>query len=461
MRRVIYILLLLATLLRLAQEKSIREDSLDWCASRERATGHAFATIRGRLTESIAGKHTLEGAELFTAAGQRKRFTGRVVIEFPVGSLSGLSVRIFGPFHCSAVLKNPAQMQDGLWQLAPPHIVIRRVAQLTLEPHPSANKSLALRFRNGFLHWLERQGRHTPLLLAFEKAVWTGDLSGLPQSLRTYFREGGMAAILALSGQHVTSLLIAILALQRLLLSFFKASCPTIIRRVYPYWCEFLPVLCSSVLWILSNGAAPIARTAAMAISLWLLRRRGHHCSTLQLTTSSVALLIIWDPPLIANPSFFLSAFGTAVTAAVLNETRIRRRLFSYLVGATLLPILAWPLSAFLFAKVSWTAPLHNILLAWLWEIFLIPAGFFLPIFMALLPLSWRPYGSRLMENAWNFLMRTQQRVGEWIPPLYTSCIRPSWWEWAALELLLLFVFYEALKRQRRAGLWSDASDET
>ncbi len=455
MKWVSYSLLILVAWVRLASERELREAAVDWCADRERGHRQAYAVMRGTIGEEAWGRFPFEDPEVRNEKGGWVRFGGSVFLRKGKGLDFGRRVRISGPMRCVPPLRNPGRFQDGLWQWAPPRVNLGGPKQrLVLDGESSAWDH---QFRKGFASWLSKVGAKTPGLLAFEKAVWMGDLSGLPESLRDLFREGGMAAILALSGQHVTCLLLAVMSLQKLFFSFFWRWLPQAIKRAYPFWCESLPTLAAGLLVVLSGGAPPIARTFVMAVSVLILRWRRIHCSTLQLTTTTVALLLIWQPWLADSPSFFLSGFGTALTAGVLNETKFTGRLRLYLIGATCLPILAWPLSAFLFAKVSWSAPLHNILLSWLWELWLIPCGFFLPLILGILPVG---VGERLgwcCEEAWQRLILLQEWLGRVLPPLYKTCIRPTWLEWVTLESTLVIVFIYLFSKK----LFRDATSET
>jgi len=69
----------------------------------------------------------------------------------------------------------------------------------------------------GLLHISQRfslgSKRHCPTIKGFKVfaiAVWTGQSNYLPEQLRDFYKEGGLLHILALSGQHVSALVLVL-----------------------------------------------------------------------------------------------------------------------------------------------------------------------------------------------------------------------------------------------------------
>ena len=373
-------------------------------------------------------------------------FQGKVTIDPQlVRPQIGLRVRISGPFQCAIALRNPGRVEDGLLEIKEPRLSgfgKKFRVRLLSEADP-----YLVRIPKAFYRGLKRTFGEAPQLLGFLEAVWTGDDKGLPLSLREFFKEGGVLQILALSGQHVTAMVLIVTLLTRLGLTGFFRLVGVRGERYLGYVYQSLPIACCTLLLVTSQGSGSVVRTFGMYFALWLLRVRRMQCPPVQLAASSVACMIIWDPGLIAGAGFFLSAVATALTCQVLAEQKIRRQLLEFLFVVTAMPILVVPLSAFFFAKGAWFAPLYNLILGWLWDLLLIPVGFLLPILFAISPAPLTKFLLPHLERSWIFIVEKHFLLESWIGTAYQSCVRPTWAEFLVLELLLLGVVMRLKRR--------------
>jgi len=250
-----------------------------------------------------------------------------------------------------------------------------------------------------------------------------------------------MLPILALSGQHVWSL-VAILGLAlfppMLLACRFRAHR---LLRFYPAARAVLPLAASSLLWLTSGGAPSMLRTTGMALAVFLLRWRKLDCSPLQVTASSVAILFLLEPSLITSTGFMMSAGATALNLRAMGE-RGGRRWFALLYTTAGMPLLLTPISIFYFAKFSPQASLCTVLLGWFWEGLVIPFAFFLPALVGGLSETIAHPLIRFLERNWERALLGHSALYHWIEPGQRIAPRPSLGElfWLECALAILFV---------------------
>ena len=344
----------------------------------------------------------------FLWKGKEETFEGVVEVEsrlVGIGPVFGQEVSLSGPFRCTLPLRNPGRVDDGIFDLKRPRVLAYgKGFHLRLLPESA---SLASRAHFWFRSWLDCAFRDFPGLHGFEKVVWIGDRSELPESLTRFYREGGIVHFLALSGQRVAGLVILATAGLSLLLRLALFS--RFSRQAEPVYRELrrlLPLACATVLCLTGSGTAAVRRVLALAAVLFLVRIRRWHCSRLQMIGSSVACAVLWEPELVADVGYFLSVVATVVLVQVAQETRGRDRLVGYLLLSSLMPVLILPLSAFFFAKISTLASVHALLLGWLWDLLLIPVGFLCPLVVVILPASASRALLALLESAWGIWWR-------------------------------------------------------
>lgn len=377
--------------------------------------------IQDRL-EPFAGEVLLNRARTFLENGLSPNFGHEVIVS--------------GAFRCGVVRRNPGRLEDGFLFFTPPKLW--GVGNLTLR------ESLALaawhvRFSSRFRAHLVRLFNDTPRVQGWVLAVWTGDSSGLDPFLRRFYLEGGLLQIIALSGQHVVILVLLVQTILRCCIHLFPWV-PEATWRFYPWTQRFLPLGCALLLWMTGMDSPPVRRTVVMILALTCLRLRRLECSPLQLTASCVGAMILWHPDILSSMSFFLSAVATAILCQVLVGFQRSSKLKSYFLLCTVMPILVFPLSAFFFAKISWLAPLNNLFLAWLWDLFLIPIGFLLPWIVGWLPVAITQPLCLWLELGWGDLIAFHIWLESILGTTYVSCLRPTWIEFIIVELALVWM---------------------
>lgn len=383
--------------------------------------------------------------------GRSIPFSGDVILEFPVRGMElGQRVLVSGRFRCVVERRNPGAIDDGLLTFRKPRV--RGVGNSLRVKLLSRPVSWLSHVRERFLSFLQQTFHAFPGLTAFEWALWTGDASRLPESLREFYREGGILQILALSGQHVLGMTLLVnLLVNGTALLWSRTTAKS--RGDGVHWVRFFaPLLCAFVLWTTSWGAPTMARTLGLVIAHTLLRIRRFEVPVVQKVCTSVAGQILWEPALIASPSYLLSGAITALVAHVMFLNSEAARWKSYLRTATLSPILVAPLTAFFFSKVAWSAPVNNLLLAWVWDLFLIPMGFFLPFLLGVLPAPGALWLGNILERGWSFFVEGHAYFQSWVGSTQTSVVRPSWLELLALETCLgvaLWICFGASKRPK------------
>lgn len=305
MRFCLLICLGLALLSRLSHGKKERDQAWAFCSSLwVSARKPREKELRGFLRPSVRGRWELSSPSWVVGA-EENTFSGRVFLEGALVEKSadlGRRVSVSGPFRCQHPFRNPGQQEDGLWTLRQPRLSARagEFSLRFLEVPPP----LWERFAFFFQKELNSHFQKTPSLLVLVRAVWLGDLSGFEEPLLRFYREGGLLAVLALSGQHVAVLVFLVTSG----LAFFVSLLNTVwkpswryLGPVYPHVLRLIPLLSAGLLLLTSQGAASMKRTAAMALAYFVLRLRRFQCDPLQLTASSVACFLLWEPEAIST----------------------------------------------------------------------------------------------------------------------------------------------------------------
>jgi hypothetical protein len=405
--------------------------------------------LRGTIWEDSAGRVKLSPTEVF----RRGRWEDLpAIVGLPDSPYSlpnsgpnsgpspefGQGVWITARPVCRYPLQNPSVIEDGLGGLLPPRVWLR--PPLHLAEDPGAPSNIAMTFRTEIEAWLVSLFENFPGVSGFERAIWMGDTRGLSPELMTFYREGGLLAILALSGQHLAGLIMCVSYLQWIPFALMRRFLPGWTDRILFPWRRALPSICALVLWVSSGGSPPMLRTLAMAIAMGLLKWRGLHGVGFQILCSSTALFLIWDVRQAASISLFLSIAATALTLIVFSEARLWPRIRIYIFTSVSIPILMVPVTSFFFGRVSVFAPLYQTLLGWIWDLFLIPLGFFLPLALALVPPALRPILLKYLELGWDGWLRLHESLERIVGNNYMVTVRPKWHEWILVECILIGV---------------------
>ncbi len=344
---------------------------------------HLRSSIVERTPDGFAG---LNGQSVSLVGESDGRFLttpqGRLVIT-PKDALPAGSWRVQGRLEAISQMRNPGSFDYTAW-------LERRGVKHGLHVTSSAPiggqnflESVRDHLRSGVTSGL------SSVDAAFMQSLvlgWTDDLSSAPDpepgtSWRTAFSRSGLAHVLALSGQQVTLLLIAL----GLLLS------PLGVRR-YPVLIAFL------IVYVIIVGPGPsVVRAALMGgaalVTLWLGRGRLEILPTLGL---SAICTLLAGPRWIADLGWQLShlaVLGLAVFMPVLTRSlerfkpatrapkleQLRWKAVSF-IGLTLGTTLAaqamtLPLTASAFGIVPLASPVANLIAAPLVAV-LVPLGF-------------------------------------------------------------------------------------
>jgi hypothetical protein len=426
-----------------------------WRANRERATAlcHSLSgPIASHVYFSAIPKELPQGGwileDVISHRGAlSENFPGKGFVEESlVRPFSGQRVQIQGPFRCLVSPRNPASTDQSNWRPEP--LAIGAFGRrFSVQRAPELNSVV---FYQSFLVWLGSLSHGFPGVHAWLRSVWVGDATRLPPEWQRFYRESGLQPLIALSGQHVVAFVLVLQVLLRMIAALFFPWLPT------GWYCQgqrCLPLLCSLILLVTSGGAESIRRTAAMAGAFFLLRLRCKESGVLQLAGSSVACLILWDPALLTSVSFLLSASATLMTCRLLAGGAVSAWR-DYVWSATVLPVTVLPLTAFLFSKLALTAPLHSLVLSWLWDLLLIPLGFLLLIILSILPAAPRQIVLDAAERFWGVIERVHDLVRACLPTYQVSSIRPTWTELILCEGLLMLL---ALGLRDRRSVRHDA----
>lgn len=445
-----FLLFAAAAFLRLSCWESGRNRARDICSAlllQDRRGLHFSAEFKGSL-EPLSGRVWHLASPRFVGNGSEDSFGGDVEVASELvgtGPVFGREVTLSGPFRCSVPLRNPGRVDDGTPSLQRPRVLAwGKGFRLRLLPEPA---TLLSRVHLWFRAWLDSAFRDFPGLLAFEKVIWIGDRSSLPEKLTRFYRESGIIHFLALSGQRVAGLVIlATAGLSLCLRLFFFLGFSKETEPLYRELRRALPLFSAAALCLTGAGAAPVRRILALVTVHFLVRIRRWHCSRLQMIGSAVACAVLWEPELIADIGYFLSVVATVIVIQVAQETRGRDRLAVYFLLSSLMPVLIFPLSAFFFAKISWAAPLHALLMGWLWDLLLIPVGFLCPLVVVIFPARASRPILALLERAWGQLVGAQFWWSDHFGGGYSSCVRPTWLEFLLIEGFLLAIVIDTVR---------------
>jgi ComEC/Rec2-related protein len=432
------------------RETQLRQ-AQQWCAEGESGAKYqqwrGFPVFRSPTSAQLAGP-------ILLVKDEERAFAGAVWLPKVWRLDFGREVLVSGFGTCAYPLRNPGGVADGLFAWRGPRV---RLSESGLSARRAQEPGwfLASSFRGWFLERLRSQFAAHPGLLGLEVAVWTGDASGLPTTLQTFYLEGGLLAVLALSGQHVSALVLLVNALLWPGVRLMRQWFPNVgLNRGWARVHRALPVAGATLLWVTSGGAPSVQRTWAMALAVWALRWRGLWASPIQVAISAVGILMVWDPAMVTSPSFFLSAGATTLTILMFDEVRPRRRWLLYLVSAAVMPILAIPLVAFFFARVSVMASLYNVLLSGIWDLILIPAAFLLPLVIPRQSSGWSTVVLDALETTWGQFAEAHHTIAQLTHgPIYLACPRPTWVELVTLELALLVTWAFVSERVTRRSM--------
>ncbi|MCB0418425.1 MAG: ComEC/Rec2 family competence protein [Bdellovibrionales bacterium] len=270
-----------------------------------------------------------------------------------------------------------------------------------------------------------------PTLWGLSLAIWTGDASAVGGGLLNNYREWGMGHVLALSGQHV---LILSSTLLYLLGQFFRMRS----RRWANSLRSGLPLLICAFLWLTSGGAPSVQRVTFLGFAARALKHFGLWAPPLQRLSSSVALLVLWDPELVGSVGFGLSVVMSYCLFEI-GEPQFRSRIWEYVWIQAVMALLSAPLAAYYFCRFNFGSILANLLLGFLWSLVLIPLAFLSPLFASIFP----DFILDCFESALAFFFEWQTKFEFWRTVALVTVPRPHWYELVLSETFLLAVAHQ------------------
>ncbi len=404
--------------------------------------------IRGQGQYSFNNQIELKSPEVFWK-GQWRHFNGKISIfqELRIALPQGRKVEVKGRWGCDFVYKNLGLRENGIFNRVARKLVLKKGRSIWL-PLPEKN-SWNFILEKKFREYLKNMRPLYPNLAGIVWAVWTGETIGLEPKLVALYREGGLLPLVALSGQHVSVLVI----LFRLFLSLFTGGLITLkgFRKGYKKWLLFLPVLGSGILTITSFGTPSVLRTLAMALALCFLRLKRYFCSPNQVLCSSAAFMIVLDPGLMTGISFVLSLGGTYLLMEISEAHNLSTAFRKYILLSIVMSFLSAPLILFYFGQWSYLSPICTLAVSWLWNLIIIPIGFSVPL-LGVLPDSICDAVSRWLDLGWQYLVENQLWVEKWVQQSHGFYPRPTIWETVVLQIGCLLLFKAFLKRMTSYG---------
>lgn len=404
-----------------------------------------FQKFTGVVFKTPSGKYELRNAQTLLN-GKWVSFSKAISFPTPVPAIEqhlGEDVRILAQAHCGYQSRNPARKEDGYLLLETPKVSLRKTRFLESKPQTLLHFPVRMHAKllAAFEAWLDATFGKFSNVHAFQRAIWMGDLTSMPKQMARFYQEGGLLQILALSGQHVAGMvLIYGHIFQTLLRGLHITTQPHYFRLVV----RFLPTICVLTLFVTSGGSASIRRTSMMIVAMLLLRTRRLRAGPMQLALSSVGLLIAWDPAFLLSTGFLLSAVTTVFLVQLLE--RRERRLEYYMFLSFTMPLLVLPLTAFFFSKAAWFSSMNQLLIGWIWELFLIPLGFCLPL-LVLLPETGALLFLRAFERGFNWFSEAHTIWAPLNTMTYRTVVRPNLLELFVVEFCLLVAALEIARR--------------
>lgn len=331
-----------------------------------------------------------------------------------------------GGEECEKGYQNPSLIEDRKWGLESPLRFIKK---------KRSEKSERAFLTKWVITAIQKVSLKAPLFGSVQRAVWTGDLSRLPFWLIQKYRERGLLPVLALSGQHVSSLSLV-----------FATICVGLWRlfgkpRGYFYLALRLSFRVAVALFLL--GLAPnemsMVRTTFCSIVLFLIHRIPVHIDRPYLVLICFLGLLICCPDYLWSKGFVLSAhgaLGVILSSQCFLEKQIFRRSIWLLIW--LIPFVAFFFSSFLgtWFWLQWG-------MGWIWDQVFLPVFFLLGFLVFVLPVG---PAVRMAEGA-------EKVLEAWLNWESTDVVSSNFWvyrptAWEVLLFLLLLVALACWNRE-------------
>ncbi len=358
------------------------------------------------------------GQWVSVARRSRLRPTGPVADSVSTGDRIGGWARL----QCKSALRNPiyygAFFVDHLPQARWPAVRLLKVEGLWREP-PGSRSILARKFSQ----WLAQSLNSHQQLKALAFAAWFADDSFFSKAFLDWHRQTGLSHALAVSGQHVVLLAVALrFCFRAIMLPVYFLFSST---KAMFWLLELAQVLASCIYLLLCPAEGSVWRATSAALFASALRCLHWHSQSLQVFCSVLALAICLEPASASNWGFLLSSIGTFLLFSAHSVWK------SYLAVSLVLPLAMLPLQLHFFWNWDWALCLHAVAFCWLWACVWIPLAFAVPVLTAL------PQCASLLGVAEEGFAAFSHWVVK-CPTWTHAAVRPVFWEavgWTSLGL--------------------------
>lgn len=397
------------------------------CGAAEDARGLAQSTWRARvdgpIEERAAGMRTIVMLEAEACAGAWVPRRGRAAVSLrpgaPVvrGDLLELTLAV-GPVERARNATDPdfeiAALIDGVDATA------RVLSRHRVIGHQRGLLAWVDEARRAAAHALT--ARLLPARAAVARGLVMGDRGGLLAADREAWADAGLAHLLAVSGMHVTMIVVAVAAVIRFLLG----RVPNLAERVSLSAIAAMAALPPAIwfcLWSASPASA-LRATIMGGVGLvgTMIGRPGRALDGLSLT----GFVMLVEQPLLPHDAGFV--LSMAAVAALLALPRLSRLATTVMtsIAATLATV---PFTALFFGRVSLVAPLTNLLA--------VPIGATLATPLAIGLVAVAPFSSTIADAlAWPLgvllgWLDTIVAVGQGLPGASVPLPAPRPWQLA------------------------------
>lgn len=306
------------------------------------------------------------------------------------------------------------------------------VAPSEWERRPAASSD------SGWRHWVNKVREHIHLTYAEQgwtydatavvEAMTVGNREHLSSALRETYAHAGVSHILALSGFHLTMLLL-------LFNVFVEHFCVLRFRR-------FFALLFIPLVWAycaLAGFPPSLVRATTMCSVLQLCLLCGMQYQMLNATTLTAVLMLTANPLLLADVGFqlsFVCVLGIVFfSTQIFKKTSVRHHVVLDYLGRSVVitfaaSMAAFPLVAFHFGQVPVLSVFSNL-----------PMSLFAFVLMLTALLWWLCMGfgfyPSVLPDVLGFVAKMMNATVEWVAslPFATFAYRPT-----AVEVMLLYV---------------------
>ncbi len=338
---------------------------------------------------------------------------------------------------------------QGVWSLCSFPTITAATPEWHLSPfllQPIFKVKDIVAFRIGLL-WPQAQG-------SFMAGLLYGSKSGLPQAIMDNFSKTGITHIIAVSGFNITIIATAIMSL------LFAGG----LWRQQAFWGVLVGVW---IFTIFSGLSASAVRAAIMGSLVLVAEQLGHQSrigtsivATAALMTFLSPFVFLWDAGFQLS---FLATLGLVYMSPILEKgmeikriSNLRNSKFFNFIWSLLIPtlsaiILTSPLILYQFGRLSFVAPLVNLLVLWSIPWLMLGGAAALSVSFFFWPLS------RLVAVVTGFGLQYVILIADFFGGQSWSAVsfQLPWW---GMVLAYALLFFFIARSRRRMALQRDAA---